>query len=98
VHCREWLENAGDYLQYKLFMRRADRDFLLKAEGEPDVSCQISMNFYTQRSRTLCELEVVIPPAVYATMAKGVDYALHPLNARKEYQWTVRDGLTLTRE
>jgi hypothetical protein len=98
VHCREWLENGGDYLQYKLFMRRADRDFLLKAEGEPDVPCQISMNFYTQRSRSLCELEVVIPPAGYAGMAKGVAYVLHPLNTRKRYHWTVRDELTLTRE
>ena len=62
VHGEEWLEDAGDYLQYKLFMRRSDRTFVLRAKGQPDVSCQISMNFYT-RARKLCELEVIIPPA-----------------------------------
>jgi hypothetical protein len=97
VHCDEWLENAGDYLQYKLFMRRADTRFALRAKGQPDVSCQISMNFYTHRSRNLCELEVVIPAAEYAKMKKGVDYTLHPVNAVADYQWRVKDGLTVTR-
>jgi hypothetical protein len=98
VHCEEWLENAGDYLQYKLFMRRADANFVLRAKGQPDVACQISMNFYTHRSRNLCELEVVIPPAEYAKMAKGVAYTLHPVNGNKGYEWKVADGVTLTRE
>jgi hypothetical protein len=98
VHCEEWLENAGDYLQYKLFMRRADRDFVLRAKGQPDVPCQISMNFYTRASSKLCELEVAIPPPAYAKMAKDVAYALHPANVKKGYEWRVRDGVTLTRE
>jgi hypothetical protein len=97
IHCAEWLENAGDYLQYKLFMRRADTSFVLRAKGQPDVSCQISMNFYTDRSRNLCELELVIPAAAYGKMASGVAYSLHPVNGKKGYEWTVRDGLTLTR-
>jgi RNA polymerase sigma factor (sigma-70 family) len=98
VHCEEWLENAGGYLQYKLFMRRADRDFVLRAPGRPDVLCQVSMNFYTDRSRNLCELEVVIPATEYAKMAAGVAYTIQPTNGKKGYQWQVRDGLTVTRE
>jgi Transglutaminase-like superfamily len=98
IHCHEWLENAGDYVQYKLFMRRADRNFLLQAKGQPDVSCQVSMNFYTHRSRNLCELEVVIPPSEYAKMAKGVEYTLHPVNGKKGYEWKVREGVKLTRQ
>jgi hypothetical protein len=98
VHCEEWLENAGDYLQYKLFMRRADTSFVLRAEGQPDVPCQVSMNFYTHRSRNLCELEVVIPAADFARMARGVAYTLHPANEKKNYQWKVRDGVKLTRD
>jgi hypothetical protein len=97
VHCDEWLENAGDYLQYKLFMRRADRNFVLKAEGQRDVPCQVSMNFYTHRSEKLCELEVIIPPAEYAEMAKDVKYTLHPVNGTKGYEWKVRDGVHVTR-
>jgi hypothetical protein len=97
VHGDEWLENAGDHLQYKLFMRRADRNFVLQAKGQPDVKCQVTTNFYTNRSGGLCELEVVIPPGEYAKMARDVAYTLHPVNAAKGYEWKVRDGLTLTR-
>jgi RNA polymerase sigma factor (sigma-70 family) len=97
IHCREWLDNAGDYLQYKLFMRRADTNFVLRAQGRPDVSCQISMNFYTHRSRNHCELEVVIPSAEAAKMVSGVAYSLHPVNGKKGYEWKVHEGVTLTR-
>jgi hypothetical protein len=98
IHCSEWLEDAGDYLQYKLFMWRADRRLVLRAKGRLDVSCEVSMNFYTHHSRNLCELEVVIPWREYAKMARGVAYTLHPANGKKGYEWRVRDGLTLTRE
>jgi hypothetical protein len=98
IHCREWLDDAGDFLQYKIFMRRADRNLVLRTKDKPDVSCQVSMNFYTDRSRNLCELEVVISPAEHAKMARGVGYSLHPVNARKEYQWAVREGLVVSRE
>src|SRR5262249_1647175 len=87
VHCEEWLENAGDYLQYKLFMRRADANFVLRAKGQPDVACQISMNFYTDRPQKLSELEVVIPPAEYARMARGVAYTPHPIHRKKGEEW-----------
>jgi hypothetical protein len=98
VHCEEWLENAGDYLQYKLFMLRSDRGFLLRAKGHPDISCQITMNFFTYHSRNLCELEVAIPAVEYAKLTRGVAYTLHPVNSKKEYAWNVRDGMALTRE
>jgi hypothetical protein len=98
VHCEEWLENAGDYLQYKLFMRRSDRRFVLRAKDQPDVSCQISMNFYTASPRNLRELEVIIPATDYAKMTKGVAYTLHPVNGKKGYEWKVRNGLSVTRE
>jgi hypothetical protein len=98
VHCEEWLENAGDYLQYKLFMLRADTTFVLRAKGQPDVTCQLSKNFYTDRFRNLCELEVAIPAAEYAKMASGVAYTLHPANAKEGYEWRVRDSVTVTRE
>jgi hypothetical protein len=98
VHCAEWLEGAGEHLQYKLFMWRSDRSFVLRAKGRPDVSCRVSMNFVTGGPRKLRELEVIIPAAAYARMARGVAYTLHPANGKKGYQWRVRDGLTVTRE
>jgi hypothetical protein len=98
IHGEEWLENAGGYAQYKLFMRRADKRFVLQAQGQPDVSCQLSLNFYTNRPRHLCELEVIIPAAEYARMARGVAYTLHPVNGKKGYEWKLGDGVRLTRE
>jgi hypothetical protein len=97
IHCEKWLDDAGDYLQYKLFMRRCDRKFVLRAKGQPDVACGLSMSFLAGSSKKLRELEVVIPPPEYSKMAKGVAYTLHPKNGVKQYQWKVRDGLTLTR-
>jgi hypothetical protein len=71
---------------------------VLRAKGQPDLSCEITMNFWTKPPAQLRELEVIIPPAAYAKMAKGVAYTLHPANGKKGYEWRVRDGLTLTRE
>jgi hypothetical protein len=98
VQCEEWLENAGDHLQYKLFMRRSDRNFVLRAKGRPDIACRISMNFVTGGPRNLRELEVVIPAADYARMARGVPHSLHPANSKKDYQWKVSEGVKLTRK
>jgi hypothetical protein len=98
IHGQEWFDDAGDYLQYKLFMRRSDKQFVLRAKGQPDVRCHLSMNFVTSASEKLRELEVVIPPAAYAQMAKGVAYTLHPVNSQNGYRWRVRDGVKVTRE
>lgn len=98
IHCREWLENAGGYLQYNRFMNRADLNFILRAEAEPDVLCHLSKTSVAGGSSKLCELEVVIPPDEYAKMVEDVAYTLHPVNAAEGYVWKVRDGLTITRE
>ncbi len=98
VHCEEWLDNAGGYLQYKLFMLRSDRSFVLRAKDQPDVSCELSMNFFTLNSRNLRELEVIIPAADYAKMTKSVAYTLHPVNGKTGHEWKVRNGLSVTRE
>jgi hypothetical protein len=97
IHCREWLKNAGEYLQYTGFMDHADNNFILRAEGRPDVLCRLSRSSVAGGSQKLRELEVVIPPAEYAKMAEGVAYMLHPVNKTKGYTWKVRDGLTITR-
>ncbi len=93
IHCEEWQENAGDHLQYRAFMRRADLGFVLRAKDKPDVLCQISKSFYTLHSKNLCELEVVILPAEYSKMDAGVAYSLHPTNGKKGYEWKVREGV-----
>ncbi len=97
VHCLEWLEDGGGWTQYKLFMQRADRSFVLRAEGHPDVSCRISGNSYAGRSPDLCELELMIPPEEYAKMVPDLAYTIHPVNGNEGYRWQVSDGVTITR-
>jgi hypothetical protein len=98
IHGEEWFEHAGDYLQYKLFMRRADPSFLLRAKGKPDVQCHLSMGFVTQQTNSIREIEVIIPAAEFAKMAKGIAYTLEPVNSKKDYRWQVRDGVTISRD
>jgi hypothetical protein len=97
VHGEEWFEDAGDYLQYKAFLRQADPNLTFKAEGRPDVRGKIRLSFWTDPSKDVREIEVVIPPDEFAKMAKGVSYTLHPVNANPRYRWKVREGVTITR-
>jgi hypothetical protein len=98
VHVEEWFEHAGDHLQYRAFVReKADPNFVLRAEGRPDVRCQTSGGFITDTARQLREFEIVIPPAEFAKMVTGVAYTLRPVNARKDYRWEVKEGLRISR-
>jgi RNA polymerase sigma factor (sigma-70 family) len=97
IHGEEWLRDVG-YHQYKLFNRRADRNFVLRAKGRPDVSCHVSDGYVTWVSQDLRELEMIIPAAEYAKMAKGVAYSLHPVNGKTGYEWKVSEGVKLTRD
>ncbi len=97
-HGEEWLEDGDNYLQYKVFLMRADPEFVLKAEGKQDVKARLAGPYYTATPDGLRELEVVIPADELAKMARGVAYTVHPVNGRKGGEWKVRDGLTVTRE
>jgi hypothetical protein len=97
-HCEEWLEDGDNYLQYTVFLMRADPNFILKAPGQPDVKARYVGPCYTAPAEGLREVVVWIPPDEFAKMARGVAYTLHPANGTKGRQWRVRDGLTVTRE
>jgi hypothetical protein len=97
IHGDEWWDDAGDYLQYKVFMQKADKDFVFRAKGQPDVRGRLTMSFFTQASAGKRELEVAIPREEYARMAKDVPYTLHPVNSVPGYRWKVKEGVTLAR-
>jgi hypothetical protein len=98
VHGEEWLKEAGDYLQYKAFLWRADPQIVLKAKGEPDVRARVGGQYFTQSSTDLRDVEVTIAAPEFARMARGVAYTIHPVNGKSDYQWKVRDGVTIARE
>jgi Transglutaminase-like superfamily len=98
LHANEWLEDGDGYLQYKVFLSKADQEFVLKAKDQPDVKIRLSGPYLTDTAHNLCELEVIIPKEEFAKLAKGVAYTLHPRNGHKGYDWRVADKLTVTRE
>jgi hypothetical protein len=98
VHGEEWLKDAGDYLQYKAFLWRADPEFVLKAKDQPDVKARVGGHYFTQSSTNLRDVEVIIAAPEFARMARSVAYTIHPVNGKADYQWKVRDGVTIARE
>jgi hypothetical protein len=98
LHGEEWLADGDGYLQYKVFLMRADPEFVLKAEGKPDVRARLGGQYFTAPDQNVHDMEVMIPAAEFAKMARGVRYTIHPANGSKGYGWRVREGLTVTRE
>jgi hypothetical protein len=96
LHVEEALDGA-DYTQYKPFLRQADPNFILRAEGHPDVRARVSGSFYTDFSNGLREFELVVAPEAFAAVAQGVDYALYPVNGRAGWAWRVGAGVVLRR-
>ncbi len=98
VHVEEWLDDAGDYLQYKPFLEKADHQFVLRSPGKPDVRCQASKSFLTLGSQKLREFEIVIPPAEFAKMAMRTAYRLSVVNpSKEECHWEIPGDLSITR-
>jgi hypothetical protein len=87
----------ADYPQYKTFMKRADRAFVLRTPARPDVTGAVSLSFYTQRSEGLREIEVVIPAEEFKRMEAGVAYTPAPVNGKPGFEWAVKDGVTVTK-
>jgi Transglutaminase-like superfamily len=97
LHGEEWWDDAGDYLQYKKFLGRADKEFVLKADGHPEVKCRLSGLYITLRSQKIRDMELVIPPAEFAKMAQDVSYGLQPVNPQANYRWKVNGNLSISR-
>jgi Transglutaminase-like superfamily len=97
IHGDEWWDDAGDYLQYKVFMQQVDRQFVLRAKDQPEVKATVTMSFFTNASTKLREMEVAIPKEEYAKMVKGVTYSLNPVNGVKGYEWRVKEDVRLSK-
>jgi hypothetical protein len=97
VHGLEWFGDVS-YVQYKQFMQRADKNFTLSADGHPGIHCRLSMSYVTDSNANVRDMEIVIAPEDFAKMAKRVRYSLRAVNGVKDYQWRVKEGVTLSLE
>jgi hypothetical protein len=96
IHGDEWFPDR-DKLQYQEFIARADKTFILRAKGHPEVKGALQMSFWADGPSNLREILMVVPKGEFAKMAKDVAYSIHPVNSVADYQWKVKEGLTVTR-
>lgn len=78
------------------FIVRADWNFNLKAEWQPDVKALLS-GCFGSKEETVWGFVVSVDPAELKKMKSGVKYSLVPENSNPIYKWIVNDGVTITR-
>jgi RNA polymerase sigma factor (sigma-70 family) len=95
IHGEEWIEGEP-WQQYKVFMQAAGKEWLLRADGRPDIHARITTSSVV--GRDLHELELLIEPDEYARMEPGVEYTLVPRNEVPGYQWKTKGRVTVAKE
>jgi hypothetical protein len=83
---------GGGIAQYQPFYRVVDKEFVLHAEGHPDVPATAERGYWGSGV-----FYVRVGPEAMKTIASGVPYSLVPRNGATERQWAVTQGMTLTR-
>ncbi len=96
VHGDEWFKGEP-YTQYKIFMGRADPHFKLVAKGVPEIAGSLSGLYITSESSALREIEIKFKSAEFEKLRDGVTYRLVPVNATKEYRWSVADDIQIAK-
>ena len=82
----------GSTRQYAAFYRGCSKEFVLRAEGHPDVPIRAERGYW---GSGLFYLRIA--PEELERMASGVSYDLVPLNGEATRAWTVREGVRLER-
>lgn len=83
--------------QYSSFYKRVPKDFVLRADGHPDVPLVATRGYWAQPEQGIRHFYLKIEPDAFAQLALGVEYALRPAATESQYRWDVREGVTLTR-
>jgi RNA polymerase sigma factor (sigma-70 family) len=97
IHAEEWFDDEPGN-QYRPFLQAAGKEFLLRADGRPDVQGRITTSSITWPSRNLREIEVLIPRKEYARMEPAVEYALLPRNEVPGYEWKIPARVTIRKK
>ena len=79
-------------------MQAAGKEWLLRADGRPDIHGRTTTSSITWHSRGLHEIEILIPRDEYARMEPEVEYTLEPRNEVPGYQWKTKGRVTVAKE
>jgi len=94
AHVDEWIDGQdGD--QLKLFTKKVDRRFVLKADGRPPVEAEAAVGCFSSSDGKF--REILISVSDHAKLARGVDYRLEPRNTADGYTWAVKAGVVIQR-
>lgn len=84
--------------QYAPFYDAVDHDFLLRAEGRPDVPAHATRGWWCDPKRSRREFYLRVEPADVAKIERGVEYGLVAKNAKPGRRWIVAPGVTIVRK
>lgn len=97
VHGEEWFDDQP-WQQLKTFLQAAGKEFLFKADGQPDVRGKVTTGSCTNPAQNLHEIEIIIPNDQFAKMKPGIAYEVVPRNEVPGYLWKVKGSVTITRK
>ena len=98
ITLEEWLQGQ-DHQQLTAFKEKCVFEFLLQAEGHEDVHVtgDCFRGTWSSGHGDFQGFVVALPSAEREKMARGVKYAITPVNQGAEYRWLVRENVGLVR-
>lgn len=84
---REWMPT--DYKQMRVFRTHASQDFLLRAEGHPELKARLAGGQWSRGDGSFQAYGVAVAEKDRGKIARGVAYTLVPLNISETYYWKV---------
>lgn len=82
---------------YAEFYAAADKHFVLRASGHPDIPIRAARGYWIDNKQDLKEFYLRIEPADFATMERGVEYGLAWAGKSTDAVWKVRDATKIAR-
>ncbi len=96
IHGEEWFDDQP-WQQLKTFLQAAGKEFVFRADGQPDVIGRVTTGSCTNPAQNVRETEVIIPREDYVKMRPGVAYALVPRNEVPGHEWKIKGPVTIMR-
>jgi hypothetical protein len=91
------VKDGVDFDVIKAFTQKADRRFLLEADGHPTLSVEARVGGATHPNG-MRWVVIGLGPADRAALARGVSYSLRPRNDESAHKWVVAEGLRVVRK
>ncbi len=96
MSAKEWV--AGTYLQMRAFQRRAGHEFLLTADGHPELHARLSGATVSKGDGSFQGYWLKVDDADRSKLAADIAYQIKPVNISETYRWQVAPDLAAMRK